>query len=343
MSETFRPTNAASSGIELDRKTLKALCKRSDKPGLIFIAEWIAASITTAYLVYLALDTAWVWPAMFIYGTVISLPAYSMSHESAHGTAFKTRWLNEVMFWITSLIYMEEPLHRRYSHTNHHTYTWHIDRDSQMPFDTPVTLRVWLLEISGWAILHFHTLTLYRLASGKYTDIMKWVIPEDEFPRIRRNAWIFVAFYAIIAISIVLGLSELLWFLVLPVLLGNTVMVAYGLIQHVEMAENSPSILESTRSFTSSPLMPFLYLNMNYHVEHHLYPQVPFYSLPGLNKAIADQLPEPDPGFWRTSLEALSVAIRRTLHRNTKAWTIRQAPHMISEGGFEKVSTKSMR
>ena len=343
MSEKFAATNAASSDVELDRKTLKILCKRSDRPGLIFITQWIAALLASGFLVYLCLGSYWVWPAMLIYGTVIALPAYSMSHESAHGTAFRTRWINETMFWITSLIYMEEPLHRRYTHTNHHTYTWHVDKDSQMPFDTPVTLRIWLLEISGWALMQFHVLTLYRLASGKYTDIMRWVIPQDEFPRIRRNVWLFIAIYSTIAIAIAFGVSELLWFLVIPVLLGNITVVAFGLIQHVEMAENSPSILESTRSFRSSALMPFLYLNMNYHVEHHLYPQVPFYSLPGLNKAIADQLPEPDPGFWRTSIEALSIAIRRSLGRNTKAWSIRQAPHMITEGGYQKVSVRSMK
>ena len=78
-------------------------------------------------------------------------------------------------------------------------------------------------------------------------------------------------------------------------------------------------------------------------MEHHLYPQVPFYALPALHEAIKDQLPSPDPGFWRTSLEVLSVVIRRSLNRNTKARSIRQAPNMITEGGFEKVSVRSMK
>ena len=73
-------------------------------------------------------------------------------------------------------------------------------------------------------------------------------------------------------------------------------------------------------------------MNMNNHVEHHLYPQVPFYALPDLHDAIKDQLPEPDPGFWRTNIETLSVVIRRSLGRSTRAWSIRQAPYMITEG-----------
>jgi len=343
MTEKFTPTNAASSGIELDRKTLKALCKRSDKPGLIFLAKWIVALLASGYLVYLTLGSGWVWPAMFIYGSVMGLPAYSMSHESAHGTAFRTRWLNETLFWITSLIYFEEPLHRRYTHTNHHTYTWHVGKDSQMPFDTPVTLRVWLWEMSGTALTWFHLLSFYRLAFGRFTEVMKWVIPNDEFPRIRRNAWIMIAVYVTIAAAIALGASFLWWFLVIPWFLGRITVVAFGLIQHVEMAENATSILDSTRSFKTSPFISFLYLNMENHVEHHLYPQVPFYSLPDLNRAIKQQLPEPDPGFLRTNLEALSVAIHRSLGRNTRALSIRQAPHMITEGDFKKVSVRTMK
>jgi len=343
MGEKIIATNAASSGIVLDRKTIKALCRRSDRYGLAYLAKWVFALLLSGYGVYLALGTPWMWPAMFVYGTILSVPAYSMSHETAHGTAFRTRWLNETVMWLTALIYLEEPLHRRYTHTNHHTYTWHVGKDSQMPFDTPMTIAAWLAEISGFALLHFHVTTLFRLAAGRYTEVMKSVIPTGEFPRIRRNAWIFIGVYATIALAIALGQGWLWWFLVLPWLLGRPVMLLFTLVQHVEMAENSASILDSTRSFRSSPIVSFLYMNMENHVEHHLYPQVPFYALPALHDAIKDQLPEPDPGFWRTNLEVMSVVIRRSLGRNTRAWTIRQAPHMITDGSYEKVSARSMK
>ena len=343
MTNKFAATNAASSGVILDRKVVKNLCRRSNQPGLIYLAKWILSLLVSGFLIYLSMGSVWVWPAMFVYGSILSLPAYSMSHETAHGTAFKTRWLNEAVMWITALIYMEEPLHRRYTHTNHHTYTWHAGKDSQMPFNTPMTFRSWLLETSGLALTHFHLVTLFRLAAGRFTDVMKRVIPDSEFSRIRRNAWMFIAIYVGIGVAIAMGVDELLWYLVLPWLLGRPTMLLIILIQHVEMAENSPSIIDSTRSFRANPLISFLYMNMENHVEHHLYPQVPFYALPGLHEAIKDQLPGPDPGFWRTSIEVLSVVIRRSLGRNTRARHIRQAPHMITEGGFEKVSVRSMK
>ena len=95
MSEVFAATNAASSGVTLDRKTIKALCKRSDRPGLEFLAKWAACLLAAGYLVHLAMGSLWLWPALFVYGTVISLPGYAMSHESAHGTALSISQLTE--------------------------------------------------------------------------------------------------------------------------------------------------------------------------------------------------------------------------------------------------------
>ncbi len=338
-----RVTNAASSGIKLERKILKDLCRRSDRPGLMYLGNWLLCLVVSGYGVVLTLGTAWVWPAMLVYGSILSLPVYSMSHETAHGTAFRTRWLNELVCWVTSLLYLEEPLHRRYTHTNHHTYTWHVGKDSQMPFDTPMNFWGWLVEVTGYALLHFHVITLGRLVTGRHTDVMREVIPDSEFRRVRRNAIIFLLIYLSIAALIMMGGTELLWFLVIPRLLGMPIVTLFSLIQHVEMQENADSIIDSTRSFSTNWTGKFLYMNMNNHVEHHLYPQVPFYALPNLQTEIKNQIPEPDPGFWRTNFEVLSVVIRRTKKRNTKAWSIRQAPHMITEGGYEPVSIRSMK
>ena len=343
MPTEFVATNAASSGIKLDRKTLKWIAGRSDRPGLLFLGQWGLALLATGCLVYLSMDTLWLWPAMLVHGVVLTVPAYALGHETVHGTAFRSRWINTAMAWLTGLIYMEEPLHRLYTHTNHHTCTWHAGKDSQMPFDTPLAFGGWLMEVSGLALLHFHLMTLLRLAAGRYSPVMRMVVPESEFAKLTRNAWVFVAVYTGIGVDVASGAHEWLYFLVLPRLLGGPAMLLLGLMQHVEMAENSPSILESTRSFRTNRILAFLYMNMNHHIEHHLYPQVPFHALPALHEALEDQLPEPDPGFIRTSREVVSVVLRRSLGHSTRASSIRQAPHMVTEGGYRKLSVRAMK
>ena len=339
----YVPTNAASSGVKLDKKTLKALARRSDRPGLIYLAKWIVSLCLTGALVLYTEGTAWIWPAMFLHGVLLTVPAYSASHETAHGTAFRSRWLNETVLWVTSFLYMEEPLHRRFTHTNHHTFTWHAGKDSQMPFDTPMGLAGWLAEVTGLGLARFHMLVFFQLATKRYTDTMRMCTPESEFPRMTRNARIMLLLYAVIAAAPFYGIWWPVWLLVIPRLLGAPVMLLFTLIQHVELQENSPSILESTRSFSTNWLAQFLYMNMNNHVEHHLYPQVPFYALDDLAVAVRDQVPEPDRGFWRVNWEVMVVVFRRSLGWSTKAPTIRQAPHMVTDGGpIESVSKRTM-
>ena len=166
--EVAMPTNAASSGVTLDRKTLKSIARRADRPGLVYLAQCGFGLLTTGALVWLSFGTVWLWPAMFVHGVLLTVPAYAMSHETAHGTAFRSRRLNETVLWLTSLVYMEEPLHRRYTHTNHHSFTWYVGKDSQMPFDTPMALGGWLAEVSGFVLLCYHATVMLRLAAGRY-------------------------------------------------------------------------------------------------------------------------------------------------------------------------------
>ncbi len=59
------------------------------------------------------------------------------------------------------------------------------------------------------------------------------------------------------------------------------------------------------------PVLRFLYWNMNYHIEHHLYPNVPFHALPKLREKIKDQLPPPSKGLMATWGEILPTLIKQ--------------------------------
>ena len=336
-------TNAASSGIRLDRETFKRVTERRDLPGLIWLAQWALGLGCTTALVWMTLETAWVWPAMFIHGVMLCVPAYALSHETCHATPFRSRWLNESLHWLSHLVYLEEPLHRRYTHTNHHSYTWYVGKDCQMPFDTPVGIGGWLVEASGLGLLRFHLIVMWRLLTRRYGKVMLEVCPPDKLPKMTRNAWIYCAIYAGVGGLIAYGVMWPLWFVVLPRLLGAPVMLLFTVPQHMEMQENSPSVMESTRSYMPSWLGRWMYMNMNHHIGHHLYIQVPFHALPELETALKDQLPAPDPGFLQTNWELFVVALRRSMGLSTKAPTVRQAPHMITEGGsFEPVARRTM-
>jgi len=307
------PTNAASSGVVIDRKLGKKLMQRSDRPGLTWLAQWMIMLMVTSYLLYRSESSLWFVPMLIIYGGIIALPAYALSHECAHGTAFRRRWINETLFWISSIIYYEEPYYRRYAHASHHTYTWNNGFDAQMPFATPMTFRGWLLETTGIGYFIWITRIMIANAWGDFSDQVKSFTPESELPKLKWGARGMLLIYALIVMAILIGADYLFWYLVLPRILGNPILYLFTLIQHVDMEEDQLDLRRSTRSFETNDFNRFLYMNMNYHVEHHMYPTVPFHALPALNRAVKDQLPEPDPGFFLTNYRVLKAIIGRSL------------------------------
>ena len=63
----------------------------------------------------------------------------------------------------------------------------------------------------------------------------------------------------------------------------------------------------NTRTFTCSWLPAFYYWNMQYHLEHHMYPAVPFHNLPKLRQAIESDLPDAPHGLYQTWKEILMI------------------------------------
>ncbi|MBL4646752.1 MAG: fatty acid desaturase, partial [Rhizobiales bacterium] len=66
-----------------------------------------------------------------------------------------------------------------------------------------------------------------------------------------------------------------------------------------------------SRTVYMNPISRFIYWNMNYHVEHHMFPMVPFHNLPKLHDIIKDDLPIPNTSIWQAYREMLPVLIRQ--------------------------------
>ena len=323
-------TNAQSSGLELDRKILKTLSRRSDRPGLIWLAKWLALMAVSGYLLHLSMGSYWLIPALLGYSLVLVLPMYSMSHECAHGTAFRSRWLNETLFWISSLIYIEEPAYRRYAHASHHTYTSIRGKDGQIGLGIAFSLGAWLWQVSGLAQYLYEIRVLLRNASGRFDDAVRRFTPASELPRLRRNARWFIAIYLGGGIAAwYFTATWVWWYLVLPRLVGGPLMIQVTLTQHAESELDVYDLRETTRSVRTNKLGEFLYMNMNYHIEHHAHSGVPFHALPELNRHLRERLPPPDPGLLRTGLEMMWVVSKRSLGFDSRAPSIRQGASMV--------------
>src|SRR6185295_12794072 len=95
--------------LVLSRATLKKLARRNDRVALLYLAGHFALLGLTGCLIYLASDTAWVVPAMAAHGVVMAF-LFAPMHELSHGTAFRSRWLNEAAFRFISFFYISPPV-----------------------------------------------------------------------------------------------------------------------------------------------------------------------------------------------------------------------------------------
>ncbi len=75
-----------------------------------------------------------------------------------------------------------------------------------------------------------------------------------------------------------------------PRLYGALLLYFYSCTQHAGMGENVLDYRLNTRTVKMCRINRFLYWNMNYHVEHHMFPMVPYYRLPELHEEVKGDL-----------------------------------------------------
>ena len=105
-----------------------------------------------------------------------------------------------------------------------------------------------------------------------------------------------VAIYlAFIVWSIAFGSILPMMFVLLPRFYGGWLQQLLSLPQHAGLGEDTYDHRQNTRTIYVNPVFAFLYLNMQYHLEHHAMPMTPFHALPKLHAAVKDQMPPPLP------------------------------------------------
>lgn len=82
-------------------------------------------------------------------------------------------------------------------------------------------------------------------------------------------------------------------------------------VHHGGLAENVPDWRLNTRTILAGPITRLLHWNMNYHLEHHMYPTVPFHALPQLHGLIGPGCPAPYKSTFSAWREMLPTLIKQ--------------------------------
>jgi fatty acid desaturase len=282
----------------IDDADLRALSRRSNRLGLAQLGAHLTIFCGSGIAVWLTHSTVWVAAFLPVHG-VILIFLFAPLHESIHRTAFRTRWLNDAVAWLSGLPLLLAPRWFRHFHFAHHRWTQDPARDPELNPPRPASRRAWAWHVSG---LPYWMEAIRGLASRASGHVVDPFVSERDQPALVREAR-----YAILVYGALLGsatsvgaLPALFWLWLLPAIVGQPVLRLFLLAEHWG-CEIGPDMFRNTRSTGTTAAVRFLAWNMPYHAGHHAFPGVPFHALPRLHNRLAPYLSVLAPGYVAVS------------------------------------------
>ena len=307
------------------RARMNELMRRSDFPALWHILLWVALIVLFGVAAMLSRGAWWAAPAFMAYCTILTGSSDARWHECGHRTAFKTQWLNSVVYHFASFFLLREPNVWRWSHARHHSDTIIVGRDPEIitprPPDFP-GLFLTLFNLAGGVKTIRH---VFIHALGRKTFPEEDFVPESQWPGVylAARAWIAI-WLAVIVLALAIGSILPILYVFAPPFLGHWLVLFFGATQHLGLAEDVLDHRLNSRTIHMNPVLRFLYLNMNYHLEHHMFPLVPYHALPALHEELKSDLPAPYPSLWAAYKELVPALLRQ--RREPEWWVVRDLP-----------------
>ena len=228
---------------EVPRRRMKELMRRSDYPAIRDTAIWIGLMVMFAGLGIAFWGSWWAVPFFLAYGVLYGSTSDSRWHETGHGTAFKSRWLDEALYQLASFMIMRDPTVWRWSHTRHHTDTLILGRDPEIAAMRPARLVRLLANFFGLVDVPLAFGLMFRHASGRLTAEEADFVPEPERHKVYRTARIDLAIYAVtIATAVAFGSWLPVVLIGGPRIYGAFLLNVYALTQHAGMGENGQPV-----------------------------------------------------------------------------------------------------
>ncbi len=256
-----------------------------------------------ALLIGIAVHYPRVWviaPAIVCIGAVQHGLAI-LSHQSAHYRLYETRWLNDFVGQLCALPLGLSLITYRVMHRTHHNHLYtSIDPDLALIADYPRG-KAYLLgklakDLLGLTVLKAYSYFFGKPMKKRGDDTHVERVHDDTSPALRRKAklnLLGVGLFQFAMISLAVGFGFWKWYLLLWILPLVTVLQAMlrlrAVLEHGAVDSKTDVLRAARTTIAPAYLRFFLYPhNMNYHIEHHLYPSVPHYRLPDCHRALQE-------------------------------------------------------
>ena len=297
------------------REILAELNQRSDWKGFLYTFGNLGLLALTAGLSWYATIHWPVWMSVlliFLHGTFFAF-LLNAFHEFCHKTVFKTNFLNMFFLQLISFLSWYNPVLFWTSHQEHHKFTLHppYDLEVVLPVDLQFIAFLKVSLINPWEFVN-RLKGFVRISFGKLEGEWENALFPEKSVELRRSLFNWARLHlightVIVVVSLYFGLWQI------PILLTLAPFYAGGLqylcnnAQHSGLQDNILDYRLCCRTIILNPFLSFLYWNMNYHTEHHMYAAVPCYNLSKLHAQIKSDLPTCPVGLVQTWKEIIPI------------------------------------
>lgn len=312
----------------VSKENLKAISSRSNVKGLVHTLGFLsllAASGLLANWSILNLNLIFSIILLLIHGIFYSFILNGF-HELSHNTVFKSKKMSGFFYRLFSFLSWNNHVFFSESHREHHFYTLHRDRDKEVSLPINLSAKDFFLRgfINPLGLIEtvYGTLLLSlgivkgKMYSGLGFSSAEWkatLFPEENIiARGKLFRWAritLVGHILIVSISLAYGLWQIPLLITFAPFYGSGFLYFLNPTQHKGMEDNVSDFRLNSRTILLNPILRFLYWNMNYHIEHHMYAAVPFYNLGKLHKLIEYDLPDSPKGLIQTWKQMIDLRI----------------------------------
>ena len=197
----------------IDPARLAELHQRSDLRAGIDVVLWLVLLVGAGSWAWVALGSWWAIPAFVVYGALYGGAADPRWHECGHGTAFRTSWLNELVYFPASFMLLREPTVWRWSHVRHHSDTIVVGRDAEIVFPRPIDVRAWAVNLLGLTSVPALVRRIVRHACGRLDADVAGYVPSELHRRVvwEARGYLVVIVGVLAACVVTAGLVPLLF------------------------------------------------------------------------------------------------------------------------------------
>ena len=293
---------------------LRRLGQRSDARGLLRLGGHLLAIAACAAAYTLSLQRS---SSLALHGacalalgfTLVTM--FATMHESVHRTAFKTRWLNDLVAWFAGLLSFYNGTFYRPYHGWHHRFTQLSGQDPELEDAKPTSILGYLVELSAVPWWIGKCRTYFKLATGQTSGY--GFLNEKNAPGVVRSVRLQLLTYAVaMGLSVAWGQPYFVTYWLLPMALAQPWLRAILLAEHMGCSNESDMLSNTRTTYTVWPIR-FLMWEMPFHADHHRYPALPFFALAQAHVKLEPYLSV----IARSGYSSLHFSLLRDLRKRT--------------------------